>query len=134
MQIRITSEGDAYALTELQSWLARDPGTAALKVRPVTGQGPTMNVFEALDIIFGHATDLAAFAVAYATWRTTKANDRSPAGEATGGARTLTHEGTTLDIGHLSPQELADLLRRLNEGGRSAGSPDGGDPDSGPRA
>ncbi|MFD0314980.1 effector-associated constant component EACC1 [Streptomyces flavalbus] len=110
MRIRLLAEGDERALTELRAWLGRDPGTAGVPVETVTGDGPTMNVLEALDVILGNATNLANFAVAYATWRSTR-----PAALAPPGARTLVHGDTTVDIGDLTPEELADLLRRLQD-------------------
>ncbi|MET9235675.1 hypothetical protein ABZW58_14970 [Streptomyces cellulosae] len=113
MRIRITSEGDEYTLTDLQSWLKRDPGTATVPVEPVVGTGPTMGALEALDIVLSNGTSLANFAIAYATWRSTRANGASA------GGRNLTHGDSTVDISHLSPEELADLLRRLN--GNSSG-------------
>ncbi|MFH9726977.1 hypothetical protein ACH4M4_29030 [Streptomyces sp. NPDC017254] len=127
MRIRIMSDGDESALTELQSWLADTPGTSDLPVEPVTGDGPTMSVLEAIDIVLGQLTDTAAFALAYATWRSTRnggsgtdpATDTAPetGGPTAGdGARTLTHGATTVDIGHLAPDELAALLHRLNGG------------------
>ncbi|MGI5400135.1 effector-associated constant component EACC1 [Streptomyces sp. CA-135486] len=123
MRIRIIGEGDEYALTDLRSWLDRDPGTAGLSVESVAGDGPTMGVLEALDIILGNGTDLANFAVAYATWRATRANGAGGGGAGDGG-RTLTHGGSTVDISHLSPEELADLLRRLDGGDQGDGTPE----------
>ncbi|MFD4504446.1 hypothetical protein [Streptomyces sp. NPDC058457] len=111
MHIQVLAEGDEQALTDLGSWLGRDPGTAGLAVEPVTGDGPTMGVLEALDVLLGNATNIANFAVAYATWRTTRPSSTA------GGARTLVHGGSTIDIGHLSAGELAELLRRLNDDG-----------------
>ncbi|MBQ1088210.1 hypothetical protein [Streptomyces sp. B93] len=108
MRIRLLAEGDERALTDLRAWLGRDPGTAGVPVETVTGDGPTMSVLEALDIVLGNATSIANFAVAYATWRSTRTGAPTPPG-----ARTLVHGDTTVDIGHLSPEELADLLRRL---------------------
>ncbi|MBC7268362.1 MAG: hypothetical protein H5T76_06505 [Streptomyces sp.] len=108
MRIRLLAEGDERALTDLRAWLGRDPGTAAVPVETVTGDGPTMSVLEALDIVLGNATSIANFAVAYATWRSTRPSTPTPPG-----ARTLVHGDSTVDIGHLSPEELADLLRRL---------------------
>lgn len=112
MHIQVLAEGDERALTDLRSWLGRDPGTAGLHVETVTGDGPTMGVLEAIDVILGNATSIANFAVAYATWRTTR-----PTGTTGGGARTLAHGQSTVDIGHLSAEELAELLRRLNGDG-----------------
>jgi hypothetical protein len=114
MRIRVLGEGDERALTDLRSWLGRDPGTASLLVEQVTGDGPTMGALEALDVVLGNATNIANFAVAYATWRTTRPS--RPAS----GASTLVHGGSTVDIGHLSPEELADLLRRLDSDGHSS--------------
>ncbi|MEU1461726.1 hypothetical protein ABZ467_13715 [Streptomyces sp. NPDC005727] len=107
MRIRVQGNGDEKALTDLRKWLAGDPGTGRLPVTPVSVPGPTMSVLDALDIVLGNVTDIANFAVAYASWRLAKAPGRST------GGRTLTHGGTTVDIGHLNPEELADLLRRL---------------------
>ncbi|GGW75090.1 effector-associated constant component EACC1 [Streptomyces caelestis] len=120
MHIQLLAEGDERALTDLRSWLGRDPGTAGLPVEAVTGEGPTMSVLEALDVLLGNATNIANFAVAYATWRTTR-----PRG-AVGGARTLMHGDSTIDIGHLSAEELAELLRRLHgdDDGVAPGRPD----------
>ncbi|MFF8477370.1 hypothetical protein [Streptomyces sp. NPDC015414] len=106
MRIRVQGDGDEQALTDLRKWLAGDPGAGRLTVTPVSTPGPTMSVLDALDIVLGNVTDIANFAVAYASWRLAKGP------RATGG-RTLTHGGTTVDIGHLNPEELADLLRRL---------------------
>jgi hypothetical protein len=110
MQIRIMAEGDEHALTSLESWLQRDPGTSNLTVTPVTGEGPTMGFLEALDIVLSNTADWSNFAIAYATWRATRNN--TPAS----GARILSHGGSSVDISHLSPEELADLLRRLDDG------------------
>ncbi|WP_406839565.1 hypothetical protein ACICHK_31745 [Streptomyces sp. AHU1] len=118
MRIRVLAESDERTLADLQSWLGRDPGTAGLPVEPVTGDGPrTMGVLEALDVVLGNATGIANFAVAYATWRTTRPTGTAP------GARTLTHGTSTVDIGHLSAEELAELLRRLQ--GDEDGTPSG---------
>ncbi|MGW7456010.1 effector-associated constant component EACC1 [Streptomyces sp. NPDC054787] len=114
MKIRILADGDEEALVDLQSWLARDPGTARLPVSASAGNGPTMGVLEALDVIIGNGVEIANFAVAYATWRSVKGGEQSPDDEA-GGGQTLVHGDSTVDIGHLSPEELAGLLRRLND-------------------
>ncbi|GGV73120.1 effector-associated constant component EACC1 [Streptomyces massasporeus] len=116
MRIRVLAEGDEQALTDLRSWLSRDPEAAGLPVEPMTGDGPTMGVLEALDVVLGNATNIASFAVAYATWRTTR-----PTGP-TSGARTMVHGNSTVDIGHLSPEELADLLRRLDGDSSDSGT------------
>lgn len=116
MHIQVLAEGDERALTDLRSWLRRDPGTVGLPVEPVTADGPAMGVLVALDVVLSNATGIANFAVAYATWRTTRP---ATAGTA-GGARTLVHGDSTIDIGHLSADELAELLRRLNSDGDGA--------------
>ncbi|MFF5899713.1 hypothetical protein ACFY8O_27820 [Streptomyces argenteolus] len=117
MRFRIPADGDEESLLDLQDWLAADPGTARVRVAPVGGGGgPTMNVLEAVDVILGNGVDLANFALAYATWRSVK-QDESPAradGEGPGGRR-LVHGDVSVDIGHLSSEELADLLRRLHD-------------------
>ncbi|MEV0957908.1 hypothetical protein AB0I97_18865 [Streptomyces sp. NPDC049951] len=110
MRIRIESDGDKQALTELQSWLARDPKARQLPVTPVSTPGPAMGVLDALDIVLGSAGDIANFAVGYAGWRLARARGGNR------GARTLTFGGTTVDISHLDPEQLADLLRRLEAG------------------
>lgn len=122
MRIRIQGEGDEFALTDLREWLGQDPGTAGLTIDLVAGDGPTMGVLEAIDIVLGNGTDLANFAVAYATWRATRTHVGPGAGD--DGGRTLTHGATTVDIGHLSPEELADLLRRLENGAQDDTSDD----------
>ncbi|WP_328873490.1 hypothetical protein OHT76_27300 [Streptomyces sp. NBC_00287] len=118
MHIQVLAEGDERALTDLRSWLGRDPGTAGLPVESVTGDGPTMGALEALDVILGNATSIANFAVAYATWRTTRSSG-TPTDD---GARTLAHGDSTVDIGHLSAEELAELLRHLNGDGDGDGT------------
>ncbi|MET8742222.1 hypothetical protein [Streptomyces sp. NPDC004728] len=110
MRVRIESDGEKLALTELQGWLARDPKARTLPVTPVSMAGPTMGALDALEIVLGSAGDIANFAVGYAGWRLARAGGR------TRGARTLTFGGTTVDISHLDPQQLADLLRRLEAG------------------
>ncbi|MFJ7190075.1 effector-associated constant component EACC1 [Streptomyces bacillaris] len=112
MKFRIAGDGDEEALVDLRTWLAEDPGTARLEVSVVGGQGPTMNTLEALDILLGNAIDIANFALAYVTWRSVRNDGRSGSGG--GGGSRLVHGGTTVDIGHLSPEELAELLRRLD--------------------
>ncbi|MET8565650.1 hypothetical protein ABZV75_35740 [Streptomyces flaveolus] len=113
--MRVLADGDEESLVELQSWLAADPGTARLKVATVTGDGPTMGALEALDVILGGAVDIANFALAFATWRSTRHDGRrGPTGGDTGAHR-LVHGESTVDIGHLSPEELGDLLRRLDD-------------------
>ncbi|MFG3045014.1 hypothetical protein ACGFZR_08840 [Streptomyces sp. NPDC048241] len=120
MHIRIVSDEDEQALTDLRSWLRRDPATRTLDVAPVTGTGPTMNVLEALDIALGHAVDIANFAIAYVTWRSTRARP------ARTGARTLAHGGSTDDIGDLTAEQLTELIRALE---REAASREADDPD-----
>ncbi|MFF2203166.1 hypothetical protein [Streptomyces sp. NPDC058145] len=115
MRIRVQGDGDEQALTDLRKWLAGDPGAGRLSVTPVSTPGPTMSVLDALDVVLGNVTDIANFAVAYASWRLARGS-----GGSTGG-RTLTHGGTIVDIGHLNPEELADLLRRLES--TDAGTP-----------
>ncbi|MFI2423827.1 hypothetical protein ACH5A7_06935 [Streptomyces sp. NPDC018955] len=115
MRVHILADGDEEALVDLRSWLADDPGTAGVPVAAVGGQGPTMGVLEALDVVLGSVMDIANFALAYATWRSVKRDE--PPRDARGGetgAQRLVHGDTTVDIGHLSAEELADLLRRLN--------------------
>ncbi|WP_329293493.1 effector-associated constant component EACC1 [Streptomyces pseudovenezuelae] len=109
MHIQVLAEGDEQALTDLRAWLRRGPSTAGLRVESVKGDGPTMGVLETLDLVLSNATAIANFAVAYATWRTTR-----PATAGTsGGARTMVHGDSTIDISDLSAEELAELLRRL---------------------
>ncbi|MFH9428151.1 hypothetical protein ACH4JZ_07680 [Streptomyces sp. NPDC017615] len=112
MQIRIVSDEDEQALTDLWSWLRRDPATRTLAVEPVSGTGPTMNVLEALDIVLGHTVDIANFAIAYATWRSA----RPAAGT---GARTLAHGDSDNDIGDLTAEQLTELIRALDREARS---------------
>ncbi|MFE9599895.1 hypothetical protein [Streptomyces hokutonensis] len=110
------ADGDEESVVDLQSWLADDPGTARLPVTTVVGHGPTMSAFEALNILLNNATDIANFALAYVTWRSTRPPlQLGPAdsNRQVGGQR-LTHRGTTVDIGHLSAEELAELLRSLS--------------------
>ncbi|MGJ3561454.1 effector-associated constant component EACC1 [Streptomyces sp. INA 01156] len=109
MRIRIQGNGDKRALTDLQAWLGRDPKARRIPVAPVSEPGPTMGALDAIDLILGSAIDIANFAVAYVTWRMARASGRPQ------GARTLTHGGTTVDIGHLSADELVQLLRRLED-------------------
>ncbi|MFI2781474.1 effector-associated constant component EACC1 [Streptomyces sp. ALB3] len=117
MRIRIPADGDEEALVDLQAWLADDPGSAQIRVTAVGGHGgPTMNALEAVDVILGNAVDIAAFALAYVTWRSVR-RDETPArsaDEGSGGHR-LVHGNVSVDIGHLSPEELAGLLRRLED-------------------
>ncbi|MGC4997035.1 MULTISPECIES: effector-associated constant component EACC1 [unclassified Streptomyces] len=119
MQIRIVSDEDEQALTDLWSWLRRDPATRTLAVEPVSGTGPTMNVLEALDIVLGHTVDIANFAIAYATWRSARA--RPAAGT---GARTLAHGDSNNDIGDLTAEQLTELIRALDREARSRESDD----------
>ncbi|WP_437038812.1 effector-associated constant component EACC1 [Streptomyces sp. enrichment culture] len=121
MHIQVLAEGDEQALTDLRAWLRRGPSTAGLRVETVIGDGPTMGVLEALDVVLSNATAIANFAVAYATWRTTR-----PTAGTSGGARTMVHGDSTIDISGLSAEELAELLRRLN-----SDSGDGVDTDTG---
>ncbi|CAL9454137.1 hypothetical protein [Streptomyces sp. Tu 3180] len=116
MRVHILADGDEESLADLQSWLADDPGTAGVPVTTVGGDGPTMGVLESLDIVLGNAVDIASFALAYVTWRSVK-HDESPGSAQDGGAggRRLVHGDSTVDIGHLSTEELADLLRRLDD-------------------
>ncbi|WP_158708314.1 MULTISPECIES: effector-associated constant component EACC1 [unclassified Streptomyces] len=110
MRVRIESDGDVRALTELQQWLARDPKARRVPVTPVSTPGPTMGALDALDVILGSAGDIANFAIGYAGWRLARARSGNR------GARTLTFGSTTVDISHLEPEQLADLLRRLEAG------------------
>jgi hypothetical protein len=126
MHIRIAADDDEQALTDLRSWLGRDPGTRLLSVEPVSGAGPTLSVLEALDITFGHAVDVANFALAYTTWRSTR-----PGRTAGNGARTLTYGDTTVDISHLTTKELTELIRSLD--GQAASGYADNDPDEGRR-
>ncbi|MGC4916843.1 effector-associated constant component EACC1 [Streptomyces albogriseolus] len=116
MNFRILADGDEEALADLQSWLADDPSTSRTRVSAVGGHGPTMGVLEALDVVLSSATDIANFALTYATWRSVKRDESSGAARnGGGGAQRLVHGNSTVDIGHLSTEELADLLRRMND-------------------
>lgn len=123
MRIRIVADDDEQTLTDLRSWLGRDPGTRGLPVEPVSGTGPTQSVLEALDIVLGHAVDMANFAIAYATWRSTRPTRTA---SAPAGARTLAHGDTTVDISHLTAEQLTELIRSLVDGavGRETDDPD----------
>ncbi|MFD9497991.1 hypothetical protein [Streptomyces sp. NPDC060035] len=125
MRIRILGEGDDFAVADLHSWLRRDPGTTDLPTEPIChdarGSARAMGTLDALDIILGHGTDLASFAIAYATWRATR--KATEPDRAVGGARLLTHGSTTVDIGNLSPAELSAVLRRLESDGPSDEEP-----------
>ncbi|MFJ1783716.1 hypothetical protein ACIOML_05305 [Streptomyces anulatus] len=110
MRVRIESDGEKLALTELQDWLARDPRARALSVTAVSTPGPTMGALDALEIVLGSAGDIANFAVGYAGWRLARAGGRVR------GARTLTFGRSTVDVSGLDPEQLADLLRRLEAG------------------
>lgn len=123
MRFRILADGDEESLVDLQSWLATDPGTARLGVATVAGQGPTMGVLEALEIIVGSAVDIGNFALAYVAWRSVRRDAQPPASadSATGGLR-LVHGETTVSIGHLTPEELGDLIHRVNNTGGAAGA------------
>ncbi|GHB18719.1 hypothetical protein GCM10010306_008750 [Streptomyces umbrinus] len=110
MRIQVLAEGDEQGLADLHAWLGLNPGTAALPVKLVASDtGRTMGVLEALDVVLGNATNIANFAVAYATWRSSRPDPTRCA------VRTLVHGSTTLDIGHLPSGELAQLLRNLND-------------------
>ncbi|WP_031014439.1 effector-associated constant component EACC1 [Streptomyces sp. NRRL F-5727] len=122
MRVRVESDDDKQALTELQDWLARHPKARRLSVTPVSTPGPTMGAMDALEIILGSAGDIANFAVGYAGWRLARGRAENR------GARTLTFGGTTVDIGHLEPEQLADLLRRLEAGDTATATGDGADP------
>ncbi|MFJ7955795.1 hypothetical protein ACIQ62_05815 [Streptomyces sp. NPDC096319] len=109
------ADGDELNLAGLRTWLRQDPGTAHLSVTPVAAQdAPTMSALEALDIVLSNAVSLANFAVAYATWREAKAYRPGS------GAGTLVHGSASVDISHLSADELARLLGEL-----AADGPDG---------
>ncbi|MFF0160295.1 hypothetical protein ACFYRY_22570 [Streptomyces sp. NPDC005263] len=116
MRVRIESDGEKQALTELQGWLARDPKARRLTVTPVSTPGPTMGTLDALEVILGSTIDIANFAVGYAGWRLARGRGGSR------GARTLTFWGTAVDISHLDPEQLADLLRRLEAGDADDGA------------
>ncbi|WP_266998271.1 effector-associated constant component EACC1 [Streptomyces sp. NBC_00354] len=116
MKFRILANGDEESLVDLQSWLTDDPGTARLPIATVTGPGPTMGALEALDVVVGSAVDIANFALAYVTWRSVKRDEqRGSAADGEHGGQRLVHGDSTVSIGHLSSEELADLLRRLND-------------------
>ncbi|GGS66441.1 effector-associated constant component EACC1 [Streptomyces cinerochromogenes] len=117
MRIRILADGDEESLADLQSWLSTDPGTSRLGVATVAGHGPTMGALEALDIVLGHAVDIGNFALAYVSWRSVRRDEGAGPADGAAGGRKLVHGDSTVDIGHLSSEELADLLRRLNSSG-----------------
>ncbi|MFD5377491.1 hypothetical protein ACFWJE_24215 [Streptomyces griseoincarnatus] len=108
MRIQIMSQGDEETLEDLRHWLGREPETGHLSIEPITKSGTTMSALDALEIILSTGMDIASFSLAYVTWRSAKANGLN--GD---GGRTLTHADVTVDIGDLSVEELADLLRRL---------------------
>ncbi|MFJ4468864.1 hypothetical protein ACIP2X_15430 [Streptomyces sp. NPDC089424] len=116
MKIRLLGEGDEEGLIDLQSWLTRDPGTARVTVDAVPGTGPTMGVLESLDVVLGNAVEIANFALAYVTWRSVHRDEQEGSGSRISDGQTLVHGDTTVEIGHLSAEELADLLRRLDAG------------------
>ncbi|WP_406271146.1 hypothetical protein [Actinacidiphila glaucinigra] len=118
MELCILADGDEESVVDLQSWLAVDPGTAQLPITTVAGHGPTMSALEALNVVLSNTTDIANFALAYVTWRATRPLQLprpAGSGEQPGGQR-LVHGDSTVDIGHLSAEELAKLLRGLNGG------------------
>lgn len=119
MELCVMADGDEESVVDLQSWLADDPWTAQLPVSTVVGHGPTMGALEALDIVLSNTTDIANFALAYVTWRTTRSVQQLGSAGSGGqpGAQRLRHGDSTVDIGHLSAEELSKLLRSLNEGG-----------------
>ncbi|WP_251092128.1 hypothetical protein [Streptomyces sp. Caat 7-52] len=117
MRLRILADGDEEALVDLRSWLSADPGAARLPVATVTGRGPTMGVLEALDIVLGNALDVADFVLAYVAWRSVRQDERPAPADGEAGGQRLVHGDSTVDIGHLTPAELGDLLRRLNDSG-----------------
>lgn len=109
VQIRVLADGDELSLASLQSWLRQDAGTATLPVAPLVPESAsTMSVLEALDVVLSNAVAITNFAVAYATWREAKAQRPGS------GARTLVHGPSTVDISHLSADELAQLLNELH--------------------
>ncbi|MFI8347216.1 hypothetical protein [Streptomyces sp. NPDC085596] len=116
MRLRILADGDEESVADLETWLASDPGTVGLVTTPVTGRAPTMGALEALDVIVGSATEIANFALAYVTWRSVRKDGQPVSAPATGspGGQRLMHGDTTVDVGHLSVEELGELLRRLN--------------------
>ncbi|WP_237328973.1 effector-associated constant component EACC1 [Streptomyces sp. CBMAI 2042] len=125
MKFRIAGDGDEEALVDLRTWLAEDPGTARLEVSAVGGQGPTMNTLEALDILLGNAVEIANFALAYVTWRSVRHDGGQGTGaDDGGGGSRLVHGDSTVDIGHFSPEELAELLRRLDDASPDASPPE----------
>ncbi|MER7802161.1 hypothetical protein ABTX71_17735 [Streptomyces parvulus] len=110
------ADGDEESIIDLQSWLAADPGTARLAATTIPGHGPTMSALEALNIVLSNVTDMANFALAYVTWRSARSSQPLPAANPNDqpeGQR-LIYGDSTVDISHLSAEELAELLRRLN--------------------
>ncbi|MET8655477.1 effector-associated constant component EACC1 [Streptomyces griseus] len=110
------ADGDELGLKSLTLWLREDTGTARLEVVPVSpATSSTMSVLDAVDIVLSNGIAITNFAVAYATWRDARAHRPGT------GAGTLVHGESTVDISHLSAEELAGLLTRLhgeeNEGG-----------------
>ncbi|MFI6346108.1 hypothetical protein [Streptomyces sp. NPDC050560] len=128
MRVRILADGDEEALGELRTWLSEDPGTARVPVAAVGGGAGgesgarTMGALDALDVVLGSAVEVANFALAYVTWRSSRP---SPPSGGTG-ALQLVHGGATVDIGHLSADELAELLRGLDGEGDTAGGGEDG--------
>ncbi|MFD7468608.1 effector-associated constant component EACC1 [Streptomyces tendae] len=110
------ADGDEESIVDLQSWLAADPRTARLTATTVPGHGPTMSTLEALNIALSNVTDMANFALAYVTWRSARPSQPLTAADPNDqpeGHR-LVHGDSAVDISHLSAEELAELLRRLN--------------------
>ncbi|MFY0509339.1 effector-associated constant component EACC1 [Streptomyces anulatus] len=85
----------------------------ALSVSAVSMPGPTVGALDALEIVLGSAGDIANIAVEYACWRLARAGGRVR------GARTLTLGRSKVDVSGLDPEQLADLLRRLEPGTRT---------------
>ncbi|MFF9011401.1 hypothetical protein ACF09C_00275 [Streptomyces sp. NPDC014870] len=107
------ADGDELGLTDLYAWLRQDPGTARLPVTPVAPHGAsTMSALEVLDIVLSNGVAIANFAVAYAAWREAKTQGRPRSG-----VRMLEHGSASVDISHLSADDLAGLLKELARDG-----------------
>ncbi|MEV7109588.1 effector-associated constant component EACC1 [Streptomyces anulatus] len=63
MRVRIESDGEKSALTEIQDRLARDPRARALSVTAVSTPSPAMGALDALEIVLGSSGDIANLAV-----------------------------------------------------------------------
>jgi hypothetical protein len=115
VRIEVPGESDSHELLALFGWLTRDPDTR--RHVPISledeGRGEDMGAADFINAVVTEATNMAALAVAIATWR----DSRAPAPS----VKLVVNAGTVI-ITSESAESIQQTLQSLCANGESAGA------------